>query len=70
MIVLLSGALILAIGALEKYVGAGELGSMLWRLPGYEMIRENPGGAGIAGAVLIIGALVIPTGGLGVNDKR
>ncbi len=70
MIVLLSGALILAIGALEKYVGAGDHGSMLWRVPGYEMIRENPGAAGIAGVVLIIGALVFPTGGLGVNDNH
>lgn len=70
MVVIVLGAFILAIGALERFVGAGTLATTLWRFPGYQMIRENPGAAGVAGGAVILVAFVFPTGGLGVNDKR
>lgn len=70
MFVITVGAFILAMGALEKYVGAGTLETILWRFPGYETIRDNPGPAGMIGAVLIIVAFIFPTGAVGINDKR
>lgn len=69
MSIVVLGSLLLAIGALNEYVGYGALEEVFLRFPGYFHIRRNPGLAGMVGAVLIIAAFVFPSGGARVDDE-
>ncbi|MFQ5424001.1 MAG: hypothetical protein ACE5F9_08475 [Phycisphaerae bacterium] len=66
----LIGACIIAIAALNAYVGYGTFEGYLGQVPAYYQIRGNPGLAGMIGSLLIIIAFVFPAGGKHLNDGR
>jgi hypothetical protein len=62
MTAIVTGSAIVALTSFNWYLGTSAAPEALGMVPGYQLLCSNPAAAGCLGAVLIVGALLWPTG--------